>query len=242
MLSIVIPAYNEEDRLPRALSEIAAWVKATGRRVELIVADDGSSDRTVDAALSIPMPCTRIVVPHPLNTGKGAALKRGVAVSSGDLVLTVDSDLPAPLSCISLLEAAIRQGADAAFGSRHAKGSVITRQQPFVRRIAGRAFNLMVRHLLSVNLKDTQCGFKLFRGNVARELFSQCIAHGFAVDAELAARARMAGYRVVEVGITWAHVDGGSVRLARHSLETFAELLRVSAALAQAEAAEECVR
>lgn len=236
MLSIVIPAYNEEHRLQKTLAEVDRWVRASGRDVEIIVADDGSTDRTVEVALDTPVSCKKTVVPHPSNTGKGTALKRGVAVSSGDFVLIVDADMPTPLECVSLLEQTIEAGADIAFGSRRAPGAVITRQQPLARRLAGRVFNLLARLLLDVEFLDTQCGFKLFKGNVARQLFPRCVAERFAIDAELAARARLAGYRVAEVGITWTHVDNSSVRLLRDSRDTFFELLKVWQALLQEKA------
>ncbi|MGB9866546.1 MAG: dolichyl-phosphate beta-glucosyltransferase [Bacillota bacterium] len=227
VLSVVIPAYNEERRLGAALERVGSWLRSCGRSAEVIVVDDGSTDGTARIALGVQLPCRITVLRNPANQGKGAALRRGVLASSGELVLATDADLPVPLEWVSVLERYLSAGADVAVGSRRAPGAVITRQQPFARRVAGRAFNMLVRSLLGVKLLDTQCGFKLFRGEAARRLFGQCVSDGFAIDAEVLARALLNGYRVVEVAVSWAHSGGSSVRLLHHSLEMAHELLKI---------------
>lgn len=227
MLSVVVPAYNEEARLPSTLEAIRAHL--SGRRYEIIVVDDGSSDRTAEVAGEFG--CR--VVRHPRNLGKGAAVRTGVLASRGDLVLVTDADLAAPVTELPKLEAALERGADVVIGSREAPGARV-RRASLKRKLAGKLFNLLVRLLTGLPYRDTQCGFKLFRGEVARALFSRAACGGYCFDVEVLLLAREMGFRVEEVGVSWTDVPGSKVRLLRDGWMMFRELVEVRKRLAAA--------
>jgi glycosyltransferase involved in cell wall biosynthesis len=220
LLSVVVPAFNEEKRLAGTLSGVKNYL--AGRDCEVIVVDDGSSDHTAEVAERFG--CR--VVKHPRNLGKGAAVKTGVLASKGDLVLVTDADLAAPIAELPKLEAALEKGADIAVGSREAPGAKVVRIS-FKRKLAGKVFNLLVRVLTGLPYRDTQCGFKLFRKGAAEVLFSLSECKGYCFDVEILFFARELGLKVEEVGVSWADVPGSKVRLLRDSLRTFRELLEV---------------
>jgi dolichyl-phosphate beta-glucosyltransferase len=209
MISIVIPAYNEEARLGGTLAAIVAWLDARREDYEIIVADDGSTDRTKEIARTYADHRVR-VVPLEVNRGKGAAVRAGVLASLGDQVLFSDADLATPIEELEKLRAAIAQGADVAIGSRAIAGARIDVRQHPLRELMGRTFNGIVRTLVMGGIKDTQCGFKLFRGDVGRELFAQARVDGFAFDVEILYLARPR-YKVAEVPVVWRHVEQSKV-------------------------------
>lgn len=213
-LSIVIPAYNEERRIGATLARVTDYLDARRGRYEVIVVDDGSRDATRDvvAAVAAEHPLVRLLA-QPRNAGKGAAVRAGVLASRGRDVLFSDADLSTPIEELERLEARLRDGADVAIGSRAAPGDV-ARTQPILRRLQGRAFHLVVRALgfrAVAAIRDTQCGFKLFRGGVARALFGELTVAGFAFDVELLELAHDR-FRVDEVPVAWTHADGSKVR------------------------------
>ncbi len=212
MISIVVPAYNEEARLGGTLTTMTAWLDGRGEDWEILVADDGSQDRTPDLADEHAARTKGRVklVRLPANRGKGAAVRAGVAASRGDEVLFSDADLATPIEELSKLRAAIAAGADVAIGSRAIAGAQIDRRQHPMRELMGRTFNLAVRTLVMGGIKDTQCGFKLFRGDVGRELFAASHVEGFAFDVEILYLARPR-YKVAEVPVVWRHVDESKV-------------------------------
>jgi dolichyl-phosphate beta-glucosyltransferase len=162
----------------------------------------------------------------PQNRGKGRALAEGVRRSGGALVLISDADFSAPIEELPKLERRISGGADVAIGSRAKRGAREV-DQPVHRRAMGKAFNLMVQALLLPGLWDTQCGFKLFRGEVARDLFGRLRTDGFAYDVEILYLARQAGYRVCEVPVRWINSSTTRVQAVRHSGEMLTDLLRI---------------
>ncbi|WP_211230003.1 dolichyl-phosphate beta-glucosyltransferase [Desulfovirgula thermocuniculi] len=220
MHSVVVPAYNEETRLPGTLEAIRAHL--SGREYEVVVVDDGSSDRTAEVAGEFG--CR--VVRHPRNLGKGTAVRTGVLASRGDLILVTDADLAAPVTELPKLEAALERGADIAIGSREAPGARVRRASPG-RKLAGRLFNLLVRLLTGLPYRDTQCGFKLFRGEAARALFSRAACDGYCFEVEVLLLAREMGLRVEEVGVEWHDRPGSKVRLLRDGWRMFRELLEL---------------
>ena len=227
-LSIVVPAYNEGRRLPGTLARVAAYLAATPEFLpaEVIVVDDGSSDGTGAAAAAVRPPAGVAVrlVTLPRNRGKGAAVRAGMAASRGRRVLVTDADLAAPIEDVALLAAA---GADVAVGSRALRRELISRRQPLPRDYLGRLFNLALRALGLTRFRDTQCGFKLLDGQLARRLAAELRLDGFAFDVELLARARRAGATLAEVPVRWHHVDGSRVQPLRHGLRMFLDSLRV---------------
>jgi dolichyl-phosphate beta-glucosyltransferase len=206
VLSIVIPAYDEEARLGATLDTMRAWLASRAEEHELIVADDGSRDRTAEIARER----GARVVSLPENRGKGAAVRAGILASRGDEVLFSDADLATPIEELEKLRAAIRAGADIAIGSRALAGADIRVRQHPMREMMGRTFNVLVRSLVMGGIKDTQCGFKLFRGSVARELFGRARVDGFAFDVEVLLLAR-SRYKVAEVPVVWRHVEQSKV-------------------------------
>lgn len=210
-LSVVIPCFNEMRRLPTSVAGVARWLLERGRPFEIILVDDGSSDGTgaLLQQLAREYPQVRAKT-LPRNRGKGRASAEGVDISRGSLVLLFDADASMPIEELPKLEGAIAAGADIAIASRAVLGAREI-DQPFHRRLLGKAFNRLVRVTLLPGLRDTQCGFKLFRGEAARYLFSQLEIDRFAFDVEILLRARRSGRRVSEVGVRWLNSDASSV-------------------------------
>jgi dolichyl-phosphate beta-glucosyltransferase len=225
-LSVVIPAYNEDARIHRTLDRVVPYLRARGLPFEILIVDDGSSDRTAASVESRPEP-EIAVIRLGRNSGKGAAVRRGALASRGALMLLTDADLSAPIEELERLEAALARGADVACGSRGLRDSQIVQSQPVYRRQMGNIFNHILRLLGLTSLHDTQCGFKLFRGEASREVFSRCSIDGFAFDVECLYLAERLGYRVAEVPVAWAHVPESRVRLTADSAHMLADALRI---------------
>jgi dolichyl-phosphate beta-glucosyltransferase len=231
-LSVVIPAFNEERRLPPTLELIGAhlerhrhWLPA-----EILLVDDGSTDGTPRVARSVALPAgVRLeLLRHPHNLGKGAAVRTGFSRAVGAAVLLTDADLAAPIGELETLAAAAG-GRTVVIGSRAVDRSLIETRQPLYRDIMGRTFNLAVRVLALPGVADTQCGFKLFPGPLARDLAVVQRIAGFAYDVELLLLARHWGYRVREVAVRWRHVEASRVQAMRHSRQMLVELLALAA-------------
>ena len=223
MLSVVIPAYNEQERLGSTLARVTAWLRARGGAWEVIVADDGSRDRTREVAQA----CAGVrLVALPQNRGKGAAVRAGMLAAEGDRVLFSDADLATPIEELDKLGAALDAGADIAIASRALDGAQIeTRQHP-VRELMGRTFNTIVRVLVLGGIKDTQCGFKLFTRAAAHDLFGRATIDGFAFDVEILWLAR-GRYQIAEVPVVWRHVEESKVSPGTDAMRMFADVIRL---------------
>jgi len=229
-LSIVIPAYNEEQRLPGTLACVLDYLR---RRqwsfAEILVVDDGSRDGTASVVEQARQaePAIRLLR-NPSNRGKGYSVRHGMLEAKGDWILFSDADLSAPIEELDkLLEVARAQGASVVIGSRALDRSLIEVHQSAFRETAGRIFNLLMRALTGLPFKDTQCGFKLFEGRVAKEVFRRQRLERFGFDAEVLFIARLRGCRMAEVPVRWRHSEGTKVSLFRDSVEMFVDLLRV---------------
>jgi dolichyl-phosphate beta-glucosyltransferase len=227
-LSVVIPAYNEVSRLPRTLQAIAAYLARRGELLpaEVIVVDDGSSDATAEVAKDFGAREGFVmqVVRLARNCGKGAAVRAGLAASRGAWILISDADLATP---VEELDALLASGAAVAVGSRGVKRELIMRRQPLPRDTLGRLFNLGLRALGLTRLRDTQCGFKLVEGELARRLAAELRLDGFAFDVELLARAKGCGATIAEVPVRWFHVEASRVHPLRHGLQMLRDALRI---------------
>ena len=238
-LSIVIPAYNEGERLPAALPVLSQFLENQDRTFELILVNDGSTDHTLEVMRTAERQYRYVrVVTRVQNRGKGRTLADGIAISRGELVLVSDADLSTPIEELNKLEAALAQGYDIAIASRAKKHSQIEISQPPHRVLMGKVFNLLVQALVLPGIWDTQCGFKLFKGAQARQLFAELRTDGFAYDVEILYRARKRGWTVAEVPVRWLHSAPSRVGPLRDSLAMFSELLRIRFGSDKAETVE----
>ncbi|MYD37130.1 MAG: glycosyltransferase family 2 protein [Dehalococcoidia bacterium] len=223
-LSVVIPAYNEEARLPDALDEVTAYLDAHFPDAELIIASDGSTDDTepITQEFAEKSPRLRLLsLPHH---GKGHAVKRGMLEAKGAVRLFMDVDLAVPVEAIAPFVEAT-QNADIVIGSRSVAGAERS-GEPLSRRIGGRVVGRATRLILGLSVSDTQCGFKAFRAEVAELLFGVQQVNGFAFDAEILYLARRWGMQVVEMPVTWSYGEMSTVRL-HHGVQTLGELVRI---------------
>jgi dolichyl-phosphate beta-glucosyltransferase len=228
--SLVVPAFDEARRIERSMAEIAAWRRSRpgGWNWEVILVDDGSNDGTGDlarrAAEKEGLPVTQLR--HDRNRGKGAAIRTGVLASTGDPVLVTDTDLSTPLAeWVKLAERLPTH--PVTIGSRAIDEDLVRKRQPFYRQFMGKSFNTFVRLLAVPGISDTQCGFKLFRGDVARELFSEARIDRFAYDVEILYLARRAGIPIAEVPVLWFNSPESKVAVVKDSLRMLRDLLRI---------------
>ena len=229
-LSIVIPAYNEEKRLPSTLERVLGYLDGgQWDFAEIMVVDDGSSDGTAAGASDFQAKDPRVrLLRNPGNRGKGYAVRHGMLEARGDWRLFTDADLSAPIEELEkLMEAAQTRGFEVAIGSRALDRSMIGVHQSRLRENAGRVFNLIMRTVLGLPLWDTQCGFKLYAASAAENIFRRQRLERFGFDAEVLYLAHHLGYRIAEVPVRWNHVEGTKISMFRDSLGMFLDLLRV---------------
>ena len=233
-VSFVLPAYNEEARLPAGLDRVVAFLAAQDFDSEVVVADDGSRDRTPDIvrermASLPPRVCMRLVQ-HPTNLGKGAAIRTGMLAAAGQYIFFMDADLATPPEESLKLLTHLREGVPVAAGSRiQPDGSDMRASQPAQRRMVGKLFTMMRKALRVVpDIDDTQCPMKGFAQDAAQAIFKRQRLSGWIFDAEVLYIARALGYQVVEVPVVWAHVDGSRLRLRpQQAWEVLRDLVRL---------------
>jgi dolichyl-phosphate beta-glucosyltransferase len=234
-VSIVMPAFNEEARLPRGLEDVIAFAATVPQDVEIVVVDDGSGDRTADIVRTrrdgmLRGNVTVRLEQHQRQQGKGAAIRTGCLAARGDYVFCIDADLATPPEEITKLLEALRDGAPIAIGSRiQPDGSDMRASQPLQRRLVGRMFTAM-RKLLRVlpDIDDTQCPMKGFRQDVAADVFPRQRLRGWIFDAEVLYIARMLGYGIVTRPVVWRHVDGSRLRVRpTQAFEVARDLIRL---------------
>ena len=231
-LSIVIPAYNEEKRLPKTLERMFPYVRSLGYSFEIVIVDDGSTDRTVAVLqeVSTKYPELRIVS-DGINRGRGAAVKKGIFEARGDLVLETDSDGSVADEAIGRFVARFdaERGIDAIFGSRQMRGAVVAVHQPFVRVFLGYGFIFLTKLLfLMWRTTDFTLGFKMFRRDVARDIFNYQFDPFFVAEAELVFVAKIRGHHAIEMPVTWVNDEDSRVHPVRdtfRSLRGLAEVL-----------------
>ncbi len=223
LVSLVIPAYNEERRLPASLMELREFC-AHWDNTEVIIADDGSVDGTAEVAreASVGWPAVRLL--RLEHRGKGAAVRAGILAAKGGYRIIADADLSMPCSLLPSLVERLRAGADVVVGSREGSGAV-RMGEPRLRHLMGRAFNLAARAMALTDLPDTQCGFKAFTAFAATALFTRQRLDGFAFDVEILYIARRLGFRVCVLPIEWHYDPDSRVRPGTDSIRMFRDVL-----------------
>jgi len=224
-LSIIIPARNEETRLPRALGQVFAFLEKQAYDSEVIVVENGSQDRTLELAREFTQYFPGLRILHEDLPGKGGAVRRGVMESNGNYRLIADADFSMPVDQINRFLPPTCT-ADIAIASREAPGAKRYNEPPF-RHLTGRVFNFWIRTLVLPGLQDTQCGFKCFRATVAKDIFPRQTLTGWSFDVELLAIARHHNYSIAEIGIPWYYNAGSKINVLRDSYRMFFDLLQI---------------
>lgn len=223
-LSVVIPAYNEETRIEKTLRKIQHYLSSSGYSFEIIVIDDGSKDKT---ALIIEKFNNVILLKNEKNYGKGYSVKRGMLQAHFDYVLFTDADLSTPIEEVEKLLYHLKDNYDIAIGSRALKESKIISPQKKVREGAGKLFNVLVQWLLLPGIYDTQCGFKCFKKEVVKDIFSKTKICGFSFDVEALYIAKKLGYNIKEVPVMWENSLPSRVNILKHPLQMILELVKI---------------
>lgn len=226
-LSIIIPSYNEELRLPATLERIAEYIHESGLATEVLVVDDGSTDRTAAVAESFrgKIPALRVVA-NGVNRGKGFSVRHGMQEARGRIALFTDADLSAPIEEAGKLIDALGTY-DVSIGSRALDRSLITVHESRFREFAGIIFNKIVRIVLRLPFVDTQCGFKAFRRERCKIIFEQQRIERFGFDPELLYLARHHGLKAVEIPVRWGHSPATKVSMLRDSVQMFLDVVTI---------------
>ena len=230
--SIVVPAYNEGGRLRATLDKVLAYLRQQEWDAEVIVVNDGSRDNTAEIVREFARqnpgqnPTVRLVE-NPGNRGKGYSVRNGILNSRGDIVLFTDADLSSPIEEMPKLLAALASGADIAIGSRWLRAELQTKRQSAHRQLFGRIFNLLLRIVLGLQFKDTQCGFKAFTRRAAQTILPLQRIQRWGFDPEILFLARKFGFRIAEVPVRWGHVGGTRINPLIDGARMFQEMLRI---------------
>jgi dolichyl-phosphate beta-glucosyltransferase len=228
LYSLVIPAYNESSRIRPTLDEILRYIGEQRWDAEILVVDDGSRDDTAEIVREYARAHPQIqLVQNPGNRGKGFSVRNGMLHARGDICLFSDADLSSPITEAQKLFDAIRQGTDVAIGSRWLRAELQTERQPLYRQAFGRIFNLLLRLVLGLRFKDTQCGFKAFRREAALCIFPLQRIERWGFDPEILFLARKMGLRAVEVPVRWAHSEGTRLHPFRDGLRMFGDVMHI---------------
>jgi dolichyl-phosphate beta-glucosyltransferase len=228
-LSIVIPAFNEAIRLPMTLAKLGAFVAGRPEVIEIIVVADGSTDDTVRIAETAAKESSTpiLVRANSANHGKGYCVAQGVQMANGSRLLMTDADLSTPLTEVDRLAPSLNRGYAVAVGSRILRGKGILVERSSRRAVVGKLFALLTSRLVATGIHDTQCGFKLFETESARNIFARLTVNRFAFDVEVLVIAAAQGYRVAEIPVSWREDPRSNVHLLRDSCDMFQDLLRI---------------
>ncbi len=222
-LAIIVPAYNEQSRIENSLRRIQDYLNEQTYDAIVLVVSDGSTDETVNIVQKFSAKDSRFQVHHySPNRGKGCAVRTGMLMAEAEWLLLCDADLAAPIEEVEKLFSA---NTPIAIGSRALNRKQMEIKQPFLRRTAGKMFNFVVQLLAIRGLQDTQCGFKLFSRESAKEIFSRCKLDGYSYDFEALMIGKALGYKISEVPIRWEHQEGSKVSLIRDGLKMIKDLV-----------------
>jgi len=226
--SIIIPAYNESQRILASLDKIIAYATEQRWGAEIIVVNDGSRDNTAELVREYAKTHPMVkLIENPGNRGKGYTVRNGMMHAHGDILLFTDADLSSPIEESQKLFAAIDKGADVTFGSRWLQAELQTERQPLYRQVFGRIFNLLLRIILGLKYKDTQCGFKAFTSKAAQQIFSRQMIDRWGFDPEILFLAEKYGFKVSEVPVEWAHDNRSKINPVTDGAKMFMEMLKV---------------
>ena len=226
--SIVIPAYNESERIGPSLRRVVECIRANGWNAEVIVVNDGSRDHTRSIVFEVADSAPEVkLIDNPGNKGKGYAVRNGMLQAEGEIVMFTDADLSAPIEEAAKLFAAIDAGADVAIGSRWLESGRQTQRQPLYRQVLGRCFNMATRALVSLPFADTQCGFKAFTRASAQTIFQLQTIDRWGFDPEILYIALKRGFTVKELAVAWAHDERTRISYLRAGMQMMKELALV---------------
>ena len=228
LLSVVIPAHNEESRLPRTLEQVFAFLDKQSYAAEVIVVENGSTDRTLELAQGFAARHPNLRLINTDGRGKGLAVRLGMLAAVGEYAFMCDADLSMPIEQVSRFLPPALQNIDVAIGSREVKGAR-RYDEPAHRHLGGRFINLLIRLLILPRLQDTQCGFKCFRRAVAQDLFKVQVLNGWSFDIELLSIAHRRGYTVVEVPVDWYYRSESKVSAIPDALRMINDIFRIRA-------------
>lgn len=226
-ISIIIPAYNEENRLPGTLDQIIRYIQNRKHSAEIIVVAEKSEDRTVEIANKFRTIFPNLtILENDQKYGKGYSVKRGMLQAQGEICFFTDADLSTP---IEELDRALEylKTYDIVIGSRGLQQSNIVVHQPFYREWLGKSFNLILKSIALTDFSDTQCGFKVFKKHIAKSLFLQSAINGFAFDVEILFLARKFGFKVKEMPVTWINEENSHVDPVKDSIRMFQDVMRI---------------
>jgi dolichyl-phosphate beta-glucosyltransferase len=228
-ITVIIAAYNEETRICPSLLKVSEYLCTNQLKHEIIVVDDGSSDATSRVVEALASRIRNLkIIRYPVNRGKGYALRQGVLASKGTLLLLTDADLSTPIEELQKLSTfIIEKKCEIAIGSRALSSSEIIVKQPWLRQKMGKVFNKIIRALVLDGFSDTQCGFKLFSGDIARQLFREAQIDRFAYDVEILALAKKNGYKVSEVPVKWINSFDSKVNPFFDSLQMLKDIFKI---------------
>lgn len=225
MISIIIPAYNEEERIGITLEKIQTYLDQNHPDYEILVVDDGSKDNTTKIVKSLNSNIK--IIKQEINQGKGAAVRRGMLEANGDICLFTDADLSTPIYEIEKTLKSHQEGFDVCIGSRALQSELIKEHQPWYREMMGKTFNKIVQLLVVKGIQDTQCGFKSFKSSAAKEIFKNCKINGFAFDVETVFLANKLKYSIKEIPVEWYNDERSKVNPITDSTKMFLEILKI---------------
>jgi len=225
-LSIIIPAHNEEDRLPDTLRQVVEFLSRQHYSAEVLIVENGSHDHTLEIAQAFASAHPGFIALQENQPGKGRAVRRGMLAARGQYRFMCDADLSMPITEVNRFLPPALNDFDIAIASREAPGAV-RYNEPEYRHLGGRAINLLIRTLALPGMHDTQCGFKGFRADIAEDLFRYQSIEGWAFDVEILFIARKHGYEIVELPIPWYYNEESKINVLRDSLRMFLDLLKI---------------
>lgn len=225
-LSLVIPVFNEEKRLPKNLPQIIKYLKKQNYSWEIIVINDGSIDRTEDIAKKLLKNIAHQLVGYADNKGKGAAVKTGILLAKGKYIVFTDIDLSTPISELPKILQALKTH-EIAIGVRRHPQSQVIRHQPFLREFLGQIFTKLTNYLVAPGIYDVTCGFKGFQKEAAYRLFRKSTIEGWAFDAEIIFLARKNKYRIAQIPVTWRNDPATRVKMLHDGLQSFFDLIKI---------------